>query len=365
MIRRRWMPGCPILRLKSHESQGKEVKTLKMLNTIWFILIATLFTGFFVLEGFDYGVGILAPFLGQTDAERRLIINTIGPFWDANEVWLITAGGAMFAAFPHWYATLFSGFYMALFLLLLALIVRGVAFEFRSKLKSMRWRTTWDWLLFVGSLLPPLLWGIAVANFMRGVPIDAQMNYVGTFWDLISPFSVVGGLSLLLLSVLHGALFLSLRTEGEMQQRARHTARRVGALTSLVLFLFAVLSYYNTDLFSRMGIDPGAVPVLAALCLISVPFFIRFQRDGWAFLMTTLTIAFSSVSVFLDLFPRVMISSLNPAWSLTIENAASGPYSLRVMTIITVTVLPFVLAYSVWTYWVFRHRLRLGGRMDY
>lgn len=180
-----------------------------ILNIVWFILIAILFTGFFVLEGFDYGVGILTPFLGRTDEQRRLIINTIGPFWDANEVWLITAAGAMFAAFPHWYATLFSGFYIALFLLLVALIVRAVAFEFRSKISNPRWRSTWDWLLFVGSVLPPFLWGVAIANFIRGVPIDSHMNYVGTFWSLITPFSIMGGLSLLLLSTLSGALYIS------------------------------------------------------------------------------------------------------------------------------------------------------------
>lgn len=335
------------------------------LNVVWFVLIATLFTGFFVLEGFDYGVGILIPWMGQTDEQRRLLVNTIGPFWDANEVWLITAGGAMFAAFPNWYATLFSGFYMALFLLLLALIVRGVAFEFRSKLASPRWRQTWDWLLFTSSLLPPLLWGVAVANFMKGVPIDGRMEYVGTFWDLLSPYTVLGGLSLVLLSTLHGALYLSLRTDGMLQATARETARRIGVLTSLVLLAFVVMSYYNTDMFVKAGVDPGAVPVLAGMSLLAVPFFIHWKRDGWAFFMTTLTIIFSSITVFLDMFPRVMISSLNANWSLTIFNAASGPYSLRVMTIVALTVLPIVLAYQAWTYWVFRHRLRIGGHLDY
>ncbi|RIV18045.1 cytochrome d ubiquinol oxidase subunit II [Alicyclobacillaceae bacterium I2511] len=335
------------------------------LNVVWFVLIATLFTGFFVLEGFDFGVGMLTPWLGHTDEQRRLLMNTIGPFWDANEVWLITAGGAMFAAFPNWYATLFSGFYMALFILLLALIVRGVAFEFRSKLAAPRWRKSWDWLLFASSLLPPLLWGVAVANFMKGVPIDGKMEFVGTFWDLLSPYTVLGGLSLVLLSVSHGALYLSLRTDGTLQETAREAARRMGVLTSLVLLLFVVLSYYNTDMFSKTGVDPGAIPVLAGMSLLAVPFFIHWKRDGWAFFMTTLTIVFSSITVFLDLFPRVMISSLNPNWSLTIYNAASGPYSLRVMTIVTLSVLPFVLAYQSWTYWVFRSRLRIGGHLDY
>ncbi|OGX68365.1 MAG: cytochrome d ubiquinol oxidase subunit II, partial [Paenibacillus sp. RIFOXYA1_FULL_44_5] len=186
-----------------------------ILNTVWFMLIAVLFIGFFFLEGFDFGVGILLPFLGREDSDRRVIINTIGPFWDGNEVWFITAGGAMFAAFPNWYATLFSGFYLALFLLLVALIGRGVAFEFRSKLEHTGWKTTWDWIIFFGSLLPPLLWGVALANLMRGVPIDAHMNYVGTFWDLLNIYAVVCGVSVVMMFILHGALFLALKTEGE------------------------------------------------------------------------------------------------------------------------------------------------------
>ncbi len=335
------------------------------LNTLWFILIATLFTGFFVLDGFDFGVGVLAPILGKSDDERRLIINTIGPFWDANEVWLITAGGAMFAAFPNWYATMFSGFYLALALLLTALIVRGVSFEFRSKLSHTRWRSTWDWLAFTSSLLPPVLFGVAFANLMKGVPIDANMNFVGNFWTLISPYTVVSGVSFLLLSVLHGALYLSLRTGGELQKRARIAARRIHVLTSVALLVVVILSYRMTDMFTKFGIQPGVVPVLAGLSLLATPFFIYARRDGWAFLMTTLTIVFSSATIFLDLFPRVMISSLNPNWSLTIYNASSTSYSLRVMTIIAVTVLPIVLIYQGWTYWVFRHRLQPGGHLDY
>jgi len=335
------------------------------LQIIWFALIAVLFTGFFFLEGFDYGVGVLAPIIGKTDRERRLVINSIGPFWDANEVWFITAGGAMFAAFPNWYATLFSGFYLALFVLLLALIGRGVAFEFRSKVENPLWRSTWDWVIFGGSLLPPLLWGVALANLMRGVPIDSEMNYTGTFFDLLSPYALVGGVSMLLLFVVHGALFLTLRTDGVLQQRARRFAALTGPWTTVVMLLFIVLSYFQTDMFTKVGIDPGPVPVLAGLCLVSVPVFIRSKRDGWAFLMTGLTIVLSTVTVFLDLFPRVMVSSLNPAWSLTIYNAASNPYSLRVMTIIAIGALPFVLAYQGWTYWVFRQRLRAGAHLDY
>ena len=335
------------------------------LNALWFVLIAVLFTGFFFFEGFDYGVGILMPFLGKDDRERRIIINTIGPFWDANEVWLLTAGGAMFAAFPNWYATLFSGFYLALFLLLVVLIGRGVAFEYRSKINNATWRKVWDWVIFVGSIVPPLLWGIALANLMKGVPIDAHMNYVGTFFDLINTYALVGGAAMVLLFMLHGALFLALRTTGEIQLRARSVATEVGAWTTVLMLFFIVLSYLGTDMFQRMGIDPGGVPLLAGLALFSVQFFVRSKRDGWGFVMTGITIVLSTVTVFMDLFPRVMISSLNPNWSLTIHNAASNPYSLKVMTIVALTAVPIVLAYQAWSYWVFRKRVQPADHLDY
>ncbi|GIP33443.1 cytochrome d ubiquinol oxidase subunit II [Paenibacillus sp. J2TS4] len=336
-----------------------------MLETLWFILIAVLFVGFFFLEGFDFGVGMLSRFIGKTDTERRVLINTIGPFWDANEVWLITAGGAMFAAFPNWYATLFSGFYMALFLMLLALIGRGVAFEFRSKVDNPRWRNTWDWVIFFGSLLPPLLWGVALANLMKGVPIDQNMNYVGTFWDLISLYSLTAGASIVLLFLLHGALFLSLKTEGELREKARGVALKIGAWTSAVMFLFVILSYFETEMFTAHGINPGMIPILAGMSLLSVHFFIKAGRDGWAFVATGATIVLSTITVFMLLFPNVMISSLNPDWNLTIYNAASNTYTLKVMTVVAVTVIPFVLAYQAWTYWVFRKRVSASDHLDY
>lgn len=336
-----------------------------MYETLWFVLITVLFVGFFFLEGFDFGVGMLVPFLGKSDTERRVIINTIGPFWDGNEVWLITAGGAMFAAFPNWYATLFSGFYMALFLMLLALIGRGVAFEFRSKLEDPRWRKTWDWVIFFGSLLPPLLWGVALANLMRGVPIDAKMHYVGTFWDLISVYSVVAGISVVLLFLLHGALFLSLKTENPIRQKAHDFAVRIGAIATLSVFVFILLSYIETDMFSQEGINPGTIPVLAGIALVSVRYFLKAKREGWAFIMTGVTIMLSTVTVFTCLYPRVMISSLNPDWSLTIHNAASNEYTLKVMTVIALCTVPLVLAYQAWTYWAFRKRVSVKDHLDY
>jgi cytochrome bd ubiquinol oxidase subunit II len=334
------------------------------LNTLWFILISTLFIGFFFLEGFDFGVGMLVPILGKDDTERRVLINSIGPFWDANEVWLITAGGAMFAAFPNWYATLFSGFYLALFLMLLALIGRGVAFEFRSKVESSRWRGTWDWILFFGSFLPPFLWGIALANLMKGVPIDAHMNYVGGFFNLLNPYALICGISVALLFLLHGALFVTIRTASEVQEKASAFAMKIGGITTAMLFLVVILTYFQTDIFTRLGVDPGPIPIAAGLTLISVRFLIRAKRYGWAFAMTGTTIILSTITVFMGLYPRVMISSLNPAWSLTVYNASSSPYSLRVMTIVALIVLPLVLLYQTWSYWVFRKRVKLE-HLDY
>ncbi len=327
------------------------------LNTLWFILIGVLFTGFFFLEGFDYGVGILMPFLGKNDAGRRQIINTIGPFWDGNEVWLLTAGGAMFAAFPNWYATLFSGFYLALFLMLVALIVRAVAFEFRSKDKSPRWRSLWDWCIFGGSLVPALLWGVAMANIVRGVPIDANMEYVGGFFNLLNPYALLGGLAGLGVFTLHGALFLGLRTEGELAERVEKLANRLWPVVLAVVAATVVASYFATDIFKRTGINPIISAVAASLTLLGAGLLLRRKRAGWAFVMTGLTIALTVVTLFRGLFPRVMVSSLDPAWSLTVTNASSTPYTLKVMSIVALIFVPIVLAYQAWNYWVFRARI--------
>jgi cytochrome d ubiquinol oxidase subunit II len=325
------------------------------LNTIWFSLVAVLFTGFFFLEGFDYGVGILLPFLGKNDTERRMIINTIGPVWDGNEVWMLTAGGAMFAAFPNWYASLFSGFYLALFLMLAALIVRGVAFEFRSKDPSPAWRNMWDWAIFAGSLLPALLWGVAMTNLLQGVPIDAQMEYVGSFWNLLSPYTLVGGIAGLLVFILHGAIFLSLKIEGEIMERARQTALAAGVLAIPAVLLLAVLSYTQTDLFAKAG--AGAVLIGSLMALVAAYLLLSRGKPGWALVANGLTIVCYIAAIFWGLFPRVMVSSLNPDWSLTIYNASSSPYTLKVMTIVALTLVPIVLAYQAWTYWIFRRRV--------
>lgn len=325
------------------------------LSTLWFILIAVLYTGFFILEGFDFGVGMLLPFLGKDDTRRRAIINTIGPHWDGNEVWLLTAGGATFAAFPHWYATLFSGFYLPLFLLLVGLIVRGVAFEYRSKDNNPRWRSLWDGCIFVGSLLPALLLGVAFANIARGVPIDASMTYTGGFFNLLNPYALLGGVTAVAVFLLHGAIFLSLKTSEHLASHAKAMVRRLWLPAVVLLAALAIATYFATDILEGFGIVLAVLPIVT---LLVAGYFIRHQRLGWAFVLTCATIGLTVVTYFAGMFPRLMVSSLNPAWSLTVENASSSPYTLQVMTIVALTLVPVVLAYQGWSYWVFRQRVK-------
>lgn len=327
------------------------------LNTTWFILIAILFVGYFFLEGFDFGVGILLPFISKDDTDRRVVINSIGPFWDGNEVWLITAGGAMFAAFPHWYATLFSGFYLPLLLILVALILRGVGFEFRSKLASAGWRKMADSFIFWGSLLPAILWGVAFANIVRGVPIGEDMYYTGGFFNLLNPYALLGGVVSLLIFILHGAVFLSLRTEGDVQRRAHAVAHNLWIPGLLVMLAFAIYGFMATDVHTKTGIIPGTLPVLAACSYVAIVVFLRMKMDGWAFVATSLTIVFGAAVIFKSLFPRVMVSSTDPAFDLTIYNAASSPLTLKIMLFVALFFVPIILGYQSWSFYVFRKRL--------
>ncbi|QDR83219.1 cytochrome d ubiquinol oxidase subunit II [Sporomusa termitida] len=325
------------------------------LSVLWFILLTVLFIGFFFLEGFDYGVGILLPFLGKNDTERRVIINTIGPVWDGNEVWMITAGGAMFAAFPHVYATLFSGFYLALFLMLMALIVRGVAFEFRSKDENQTWRSTWDLMIFIGSAIPAILWGVTVTNLIQGVPINANMQYVGTFFDLLSPYTLVGGIAFFLVFTFHGALYLTLKTEGDMVARARQAAIKAGVFAAVFCLLLVGLTYSRTDLFASTG---AGIALWGAVALfVAALRAVYRQRFGLGFILSSLTVMLTTIAFFWGLFPRLMVSSLNPAWSLTITNSASSQYTLTIMTVAAVALVPVVLVYQGWVYWMFRKRV--------
>ncbi len=327
------------------------------LNTTWFILIAILFIGYFFLEGFDFGVGILLPFVSKDDTDRRVVINTIGPFWDGNEVWLITAGGAMFAAFPHWYATLFSGFYLPLLLILVALILRAVGFEFRSKLQAAGWRRMSDHFIFFGSLIPAILWGVAFANIVRGVPIGEDMYYAGGFFNLLNPYALLGGAVSLLIFTLHGAVFLSLRTGGDVQARAHAVAKRIWMPGIVITLGFATSGYFVTDVHEQVGIIPGTLPLLAACGYIAIAVFLRMKLDGWAFAATSFTIVCGAAVLFQGLFPRVMVSSLNPDWHLTIYNASSSPLTLKVMLFVALFFVPIVLGYQAWSYYVFRKRL--------
>lgn len=335
------------------------------LNTLWFILIAVLFTGFFFLEGFDYGVGILLPFVAKNDRERRVVFNTIGPHWDGNEVWLLTAGGAMFAAFPHWYATLFSGFYLALFLILIALIVRGVSFEFRSKDRNPRWRKTWDVALFAGSLLSALLWGVAFGNIVRGVPIDADMTFTGTLFTLLNPYALLAGLVIVALFALHGGLFLSLKTTGDILARVQRVLKWLWLPVLLLILAFLAYSAVETDLFASFNLAQDLALAIAVLGLLAAIFMIRAGRYGAAFLGVGLTIVGTVAFLFAGLFPTVMPSSLNSAYDLTIYNASSTPYTLQVMTIVALIFVPLVLIYQGWSYWVFRQRVTLESRLEY
>lgn len=335
------------------------------LNEFWFLLIAILFVGFFVLEGFDFGVGTVAKFLGKTDIERRVYINTIGPFWDANEVWLITAGGAMFAAFPHWYATMFSGFYIPLVFMLLALIIRGVAFEFRGKVDNEKWRKTWDWSIFIGSIVPPLLWGIVLANFMTGIPIDGNKEVVGGFLQFLHPFALLGGVMFVLLCIVHGLQFIMLRTTDELQERARKLAEKLNPVTLVALLLFVGAGFVKTEIFTAHGNAWLLLPILAWGALFVAHLLNNAKRDGWAFFMTSFTIIALTASVFIGMFPRVLISTLGAVNDLTIYNAASGAYTLKLMSYFSIALLPFVLGYQIWSYYVFRKRIKPKDELEY
>ncbi len=326
------------------------------LNVLWFVLITVLFTGFFFLEGFDYGVGGLLPFMGRTDEERGMIIRTIGPVWDGNEVWMITAGGALFAAFPHVYSTMFATFYLALFLMLVALILRGVAFELRGKADCLCWRRFWEGCIAFGSLVPAFLWGVAVTNLIAGLPINENMHYLGSFWDLLSVYTIVGGLTFLTVFLFHGAAFLTQRLgDYGLMLRARAYALKTGAAAIFCFVLCFVLTATKTDLFHSL---PAALLlVLTGVFFIAGYLAMAQSKFKGSFILSSLAIVAVSCAFFTGLFPRLMVSSISPAFSLTIDNACSTPYTLSIMTVAALVMVPIVLIYQGWCYWVFRHRI--------
>ncbi|NMH97683.1 cytochrome d ubiquinol oxidase subunit II [Pseudonocardia acidicola] len=322
------------------------------LPVIWFVAIAVLWTGYFVLEGFDFGVGMLLPVLGRDDTDRRVMINSIGPVWDGNEVWLITAVGATFAAFPAWYGSMLSGFYLPILAILLALIARGVAFEYRGKVDDPRWRARWDVAIVAGSTVPAFLWGVLFANLVHGVPMDAEHVVTAGPLDLFSPYALLGGALTLVLFTLHGAVFLTLKTDGPVRRRARHAIARLAlpAVPATVAFLGWTQAEHGASWTLPLA-------VVAVLALVAGSGLAVRGREGWAFSATMVAVAAVSVVIFGSMFPTVLPSTTDPAFSLTVRGAASAPYTLTVLSWIGVFLFPLVIAYQAWSYWVFRRRV--------
>lgn len=326
------------------------------LEILWFSLILVLWIGYFFLEGFDFGVGMLLRVVGRDRTERRVLMHTIGPLWDGNEVWLIVGGGATFAAFPEWYATLFSGFYVPLFLIVLALVLRPVALEFWGKDDRPLWRSTWEWALVAGSAVPAFLWGVAFANIVRGVPIDGEREFTGSLFDLLNAYALLGGLTTLLLCAAHGALFLTLKTRGDTLARSRRVAAILTPAAAASVVSFAAWTLVHSSNAGRLGVSPLVIGIGGALLTSVVPVLAR-VRAGWAFAANGLSIALVFALLFVDLYPNVLVSTTDDAFNLTLGNAASGSYTLIVMTVVAGLFLPIVILSQAWTYWVFRRRV--------
>ena len=335
------------------------------LNEFWYLLVSILFVGFIFLEGFDFGIGMVSRFLGRNELERRAFINTIGPFWDANEVWLISAIGAMFAAFPNWYATLLSGSYVLFVLLLLSLIGRGVAFEFRGKVEKQAWKNAWDWVIFFGSLFPPLIFGILFSALMKGLPVERNMQMNAGFSDIVNLYTITGGVTLTMLCLWHGLIFATIRTMDDIRDRSRKVAMKLLPINALLLLIFSGMTFFETDLFSNHSRLMLYTFFIGIFVYLLAGFFLTRKKDGWAFAMSGLILILSISSIFAGLFPTVLVSSINESYSLTIHNAASGNYSLKIMSYAAIALLPFVLGYQIWSYYVFRKRVDHKEHMEY
>ncbi len=326
------------------------------LNTVWFIIIAIFWVGFFILEGFDFGVGMLHSFVGKDDVERRIVVNSIGPIWDGNEVWLIVAAAAIFAAFPSWYATMFSTFYLVMVIVLLALIGRGVSFEFSRKIDDPRWRSLWRWSLTLGSALIPFLLGTALGDLLHGLPINSSHNYTGNFLGLLVPYGLYTGLTLTVLSLFVGAAYLTLKTDGALHDRVARLSGRLGWLA--VVITFGWLTWSHVGLGS--GFFPNPIDVLALVAVVGGALLADSRSEGWAFAAAATAIGSVVASIFFELFPRVMVSSTNSAYNLTVGNSASPSYPLKVMTVVAAIFFPFILLYQGWSLYIFRKRISGG-----
>jgi len=328
------------------------------LQILWFCLIAILWAGYFLLEGFDFGVGMLLPFLPESEEDRRTMLRTIGPVWDGNEVWLVVAGGATFAAFPAWYATMFSGFYVALLLVLFFLIIRVVSFEWRSKSETPGWRALWTWANTIGSAGAALVWGVALSCLVYGVPIDSDGDYAGSFWDLFRPYTVFAGLAVVVLFAFHGAIFLTLRTLGDLHARAEHAARRLALPAVMLAAVFLVWTVAVAMDRNDKDLFPPVLPAALGILALGLGLIFLFRgSNGRAFAMTGLGAVSVVATLFVSLYPRVMVSSSDFENSLTVEDASSSHYALAVMSVVALIFVPVVLAYQGWTYYVFRHRV--------
>jgi cytochrome bd ubiquinol oxidase subunit II len=325
-----------------------------MLHTVWFVIIAFFWTGFFVLDGFDLGVGVLHALVGRTNVERRVAINSIGPFWDGNDVWLIIAGASMFAAFPAWYGTMFSALYLALLVVLAALMARGVSFEYRGKLENPRWGRAWTLALTLGSALVPLVLGIGLGDLLAGLPINAHHEFTGNFGDLFTGYGIFTGLTLLALSVLHGATFLGLKTTGAVHDRSRRVALRFGWVAIAVVIAFSIWTQQVTS----DRVVPNPLESLAIVAVIAAVWLVDLGQEGGAFAASALAMGATVACLFSSLYPKVMVSSTNAAYSLTASNSASGHYALTVMTVVAGIFVPVILVYQGWSYYVFRNRIR-------
>lgn len=328
---------------------------MSTLQLLWFVLIGVLFSGFFFLEGFDFGVGMSVQTLAHNDQEKDQVVETIGPVWDGNEVWLLTAGGAMFASFPYWYASLFSGYYLILFIILIGLIIRGVSFEFRHRMPDGKRRRMWNWTLSIGSMMVPFFFGILFISLVQGMPLDANGNMSATFTDYINLFSVVGGVALTLLCYLHGLNYIALKTDGPIRERARNYAQFFYGILYVGLVVFAVLMYIKTDFYdNHFAVTLGLTLAIVVLTIVANISVFK-KKEMLAFLASGLTLVVLVALLFSGLFPRVMIGS--EGFDLLIKDASSTPYTLKIMTWISLSILPFVLAYTAWSYYIFRKRI--------
>ncbi|KRN32044.1 cytochrome d ubiquinol oxidase subunit II [Liquorilactobacillus mali] len=327
------------------------------LQLLWFILIAVLFSGFFFLEGFDFGVGMAVQSLTHNENEKDQIVATIGPVWDGNEVWLITAGGALFASYPFWYATLFSGYYLILFTILAGLIIRGVSFEFRKNVPAKR-KQFWNWTLSIGSLIVPFFFGVMFISMIQGMPIDANGNMSATFGDYINLFSIVGGVAMVLLSYLHGLNYIALKTTGPIRDRAKNYAKFLYGILYIGLVAFAVLMYFETDFFRLHFATTLTLLVLMVVLTVIANVAVMKDAEITTFVASGSTFVALVALIFTGMFPRVMISSISSKYDLLITNSSSSPYTLKIMSYTAIMFLPLVLAYIAWTYYIFRRRVK-------